>query len=293
LLLACACVFVPLEVDAQASVSVAVFPSANSGPSADRIAGALDKVVVASLGQRRDLAVATRPALDLFATALALGCGAESVECLSTIAREADVQALIAPSVEAEGTATIIRLTYFDARAGQAARSVVRRYEGDGTERSAIDAVPDMVNELLGSPRAPVPGIPAPRPVADPHATAPAHHGAILAPIALASLGVVATGVGIAFGISAKANESKYRDAETGTIGAVDRAHRYLDRAHDQARAANIAFAVGAAGVVAGAVWLAFDLSSPVDRTEMAISTQVGPDQIGLALNGSLGGRSW
>jgi hypothetical protein len=121
----------------------------------------------------------------------------------------------------------------------------------------------------------------------------PPRHGAIVAPIALASLGVVATGFGVAFGVSARTNETKYRDADTGTMAEVDRARSYLDRAQDQARAANIAFGVGAAAIAAGVIWLAFGLSGPTDRRETAILAPVGPGQIGLAVNGPLGGRSW
>ena len=273
--------------------SVAIFPSASSDSRAAEVATALDSALLASVRELQQFQVAARPAIDLPATALALGCAPESGECLSTIVQEAGVQALIASCVENEADVTFVTLTYFDARGGEPMRKVVRRLEDADVERSIVDAVPGMLRELLRLPSPSAPPEPALEgAVAPAKARAgPARGGQTIGPIVLAAAGIAFIGAGAGFGLAANANENEYRRADTDTRAEVDRAVGKLDTARTQALLANVGFGIGAATIAASAVWMAIDLSSSRDRGEASVSASLGPGA--FVLRGHFGGRTW
>lgn len=295
------CIAVSSAAAARAAepLRLAVFPSASSDSRRVETAAALDSTVFASISALPQVKVVARPALDLPATEIALGCTGKSRECLSIVLREAGAQGLIASSVEGEGAETMVKLTYFAADGDEQVRTVVRRYPGKDFEQRAFDAVPEMLRELLRMPprvgnasdRAVVAAA-APAASASPVAFAPERR-VPATPIVLAAAGVVLIGVGAGLGFAARASEDEYGHVEPGTMVEIDRALGRLRSAQDQARLANIGFGVGAAALAAGAVWLAIDLSRSPDRGEAVVAASAGPDHAGLVLRGRVGSRAW
>jgi hypothetical protein len=281
---------------AQEVVSVAVFRTGTKDAGLKPLAETLDPVVLGELDKIESVQVSARPPLDLHATQLALDCIGETGACLRSVAEQAAAEAVLSPSIERAGDETVVTLLYFDARGQGELKSSTRRYTGADFERAALDAVPVMLRELFGiaAPAEAEPVAPAEQPAVPesdfgPQEPKPERSAFPAAPVAITAAGVVFVGVGLAFGLKAKATEDEYADALAGTMEQVDAAHDKLDDAQTEATIANIGIGVGAAVIAVGAALWIVELSGDDDAGEGAwLAPRLGPGEAGLSLSGRL-----
>ena len=283
---------------AEEPVNVAVFRAGAKDAALRPLAEALGPVVLGELDKIESVKVSARPPLDLHATQLALDCIGETGACLRTVAEQAASDAVLSPSIERAGDETVVTLLYFDARGQGELKSSTRRYSGTDVERAALDAVPVMLRELFG--------IAAPEPPAAEPAAPAAQQDVIesdlgpqepeaertmfpAAPVAVTAAGVVFLGVGIAFGLMAKATEDEYADTTPVTEDQVDTAIDKFDEAETQATIANVGIGVGAAVIVVGAALWVVELSSDGDEGAGAwLAPRLAPGHAGVTFSGRL-----
>jgi serine/threonine-protein kinase len=151
-------------------------------------------------------------------------------------------------------------------------------------------SAPAPVPDNGGPPPAALAQPPAPSIDAQPAPSAPSAspQGPSLAwPIALGAVGVVGLGVGSVFGLKAISNASDAKDLCPDGACTEQRGESLMDSARHQARISNVAFAVGAAGLVAGIV--VYVVARPKHPEQaLGIAPWLGPEQAGLALRGRL-----
>jgi hypothetical protein len=293
----------PQAVAAQNAAQVAVFPVSIGAQSLRELAAALDPVLVSQLHELPQIQVATRPALDLSATQLAVDCVGETRDCLSAVARQSGVEGLVAPSLRMVGQETVVTLLYFDGRNGGEMQSVTRRYSGPAVERLALDDVPSMVRELFGIPE-PAPEAPAPSGLdasfgADMEET-PQSSAWPAVPVAITAAGIVLGGVGAAFGFASNASMDRYRNMDvidsTQDPAVIERranqANDEYDKAHTQAMLCTIGLGLGGAAVVTGVTLWIIQSGRSRERDAMSLSPHVGAGEFGLKLQGSWGASS-
>ena len=280
---------------------VAVFRTATPDPALHDLAEALDPVVLSEVGKAQGLSIGARPPLDLSATQLALDCVGETAACLTSVASQADVELLLAPSLERAGDETVVTLLYYDARFPGALRNASRRHRGQNVERAVLDSVPALLRELIGTPEPPPPAEAEPAPI-----TAEATLAAVetepsggdaydrpfpVVPVVLGVAGLALVGTGVAFGIAAKATEDDYAALPLGDVDEIERADERFEKAEDQALIANIGIIGGAAVFAFGAVLLALELTSDEPAQEQVrLSPVLAPGHAGLALTGRFEG---
>lgn len=299
--LACLCGLVGAtsgRARAQGEMQIAVFPVTVGNASLRELGAALDPVLVSKLQELPEYRVATRPALDLPATQLAVDCMGQTRECLRMVTTQSGVDGLISPSLQVVGEETVITLLYFDGRAGGDMNAVTRRYAGAAVERDALDGVPAMLRQLLGLPE-PIPEhVPAPGSLdtnfgseleVEPRPTAwPA------LPVVLTATGVALLGAGTALGLAARASKRQYAQIEIETVSDVDqamfnadRAERAYSNAKTQALLCNIGFAVGGAALVTGVtLWTVHLVRRSAEHDGMAFIPEVGPGRLALHVSG-------
>jgi len=295
-------------------------------------AGALDSVLSARLEEARLVHLAARPGMDLNAVLLALDCVSETAQCLRQVTSQNGVDIVISPSLERTTGELVLTLMKFDARDGQI-RRVLRRQTGATLSSETLDTVPAMLRELFGLPpeqagkapvngKTPSPGTQPAQPLLTPEqpiedgtvpTEAPSGAGAMdplaepphmhetgtrvpVGPIVLASGGVLALGVATAFGISAMAANTEYKDKVSGSVliqSDVDAAQSSKDTRDTNAMVANVLFGVGGAALVGAGIWLAVELTSkpehrvaqdPARDSHVSVTPWVGPQQLGLVL---------
>jgi tetratricopeptide (TPR) repeat protein len=116
------------------------------------------------------------------------------------------------------------------------------REDGTITDRGAIERrLETLRGAAAASARAPAPAPPTPP------------ERSILPPLILGGLGALTLGAGLILGVESKSEESKVDDGRDQRG-----AKQALDRAEHLATAANVAYVVGGALLVTGAVWLFF-----------------------------------
>jgi hypothetical protein len=281
-------------VQAQAvATRVAVFPVAIGTGSLRELAGALDPVLVSNLHGLTQIVVATRPALDLPATQLAVDCVGQTRDCLLAVTQQSGTEGLVAPELQLAGQETVVTLLYFDARGKGELRSVTRRYGGPEVEREALDDVPSMVRELFGIPE------PEPTPTAlDTSFTvdmeaAPRQSAWPALPVTLTATGLVLVGIGAGFGIAAKATEREYADIEVDAAPspavAMQRAEHADDlysKANTQALVCNIGLAIGGVTLVTGATLWILHLANREEPQHVSFAPRLGPGEFGLLAHG-------
>jgi hypothetical protein len=277
-----------------APTRVAVFPVSIGAGSLRELAGALDPVLVSNLHELPQIEVATRPALDLPATQLAVDCVGQTRDCLRAVAQQSGTDGLLAPELQLAGQETVVTLLYFDARGEGELRSVTRRYGGPEVEREALDDVPSMVRELFGIPE------PEPTPAAlDTSFTAAMEHSPRrpsawpALPVTLTVTGLVLVGIGAGFGVAAKATEREYATVQVDATASAPSARQSAEQADDlyskaetQALVCNIGLAVGGAALVTGATLWIVHLANRGESEHLALSPQLGPGELGLRVDG-------
>src|SRR6476620_7853957 len=70
---------------------------------------------------------------------------------MAAVAREAGVEALVAPVLRSNGDLVLVTLLYFDTRENHI-KGVTRQLAGRSVAQAMLDAVPDMVHEAFGLP---------------------------------------------------------------------------------------------------------------------------------------------
>ncbi|HEY2735839.1 MAG TPA: hypothetical protein VGI70_17700, partial [Polyangiales bacterium] len=82
---------------------VALFKTASDDASLQALAAAVDPVLLSELSNVPNLEIGARPALDLPSMQLAIDCVGETAECLTSAAKQAQAEGLIAPTVRKLG----------------------------------------------------------------------------------------------------------------------------------------------------------------------------------------------
>jgi hypothetical protein len=221
----------------------------------------------------------------------------ETAACLTSVAAQADADVLLAPSIERAGDETVVTLLYYDARGAGELRNASRRHRGASVERAALDAVPAMVREVLGAsepiatePQPAQPATEAQLADVEEEPQVAAQRSFPVVPVVLGVAGLAIAGVGLAFGLAAKADEEQYAGLPLDTEEQVAAAEERFGKAEDQALIANIGLGVGAAVFAGGVVLLAFELSAEQSEPQAQLAPMIGPDRVGLALRGRFAG---
>jgi hypothetical protein len=296
---------------------IVALPPQTKEPTKD---AALSRELERALLQLGQYEVMPRPAFDLEAVQLAIDCVEENVECLRQVAQRTNAQIVIAPTLERAQGAIVLSLLYFDAKTGAPPRKVSRKQRGTALDRDTFDALPGLLRQLLPSagktetaakPKAsPLPQlkpVPAPEPAdaseADAESTAetdaalasaeepPRAKSVPLGPILLGAGGVAMIATGAVFGALVSGAENDFSKLDIRTEADVMNAEDDIDSAETNALVANALLGAGAAVVVGAAIWLAIDLSSHREPSDVAVVPVIGKDYAGLSLSGSLGAR--
>lgn len=258
---------------------------------------ALDRVLHAQLRAAGVLALGPTPALGLEDLQLAVGCVAETTDCLDAVAAQLEVATLVYLDVERAGSELVLTLSVFEVGATEV-RAVTRRIGGEDAEARALDAVDPMLREAFGLPP-PEPEVPL-EPESDAEATTspggpaqePRGDGGFevpILPVVLLASAAVALGVGIGVGAQSQDTLSQYERAAVADGAGVDAALGLYSRAESEAIAANVLFAVAGALAVGGAVAWIVDASSG-DADDVAVAPVIGPGGGGLLVAGRFGG---
>jgi hypothetical protein len=272
-----------------------VFPVSIGAGSLRELAGALDPVLVSNLHELAQISVATRPALDLPGTQLAVDCVGQTRDCLRVVTQQSGTDGLLSPELQLAGQQTVVTLLYFDARGEGTLRSVTRRYSGPEVERLALDDLPSVVRELFGIPEPePEPNLAVLDPSYGADMSAPPRESAWPAlPVTLTITGLVLVGVGAGFGVAAKATEREYAgikvDDATSPMMAKELAEQANDlysKADTQALVCNIALGVGGAALLTGATLWIIHLANRQPEHHLSLAPRVGPGELGLRVDG-------
>lgn len=267
------------------------------GTDVEGVGHALDRVVHAQLQSLSVLSLAPTPALGIEDLQLAVGCVAETAECLGAVAAQLEVHTLVHLDVERAGSELLLTLSIFEVGATEV-RTVTRRVGGDDAEARALDEVEPMVRQAFGLPppepaapggatpavEDPTPAGPDPDPATESSAEVP------ILPIVFLATGAVALGVAIGLGVQSQDTLSQYDATTIGSPADVDVALGLYDRASSEATAADVLFVVAGALAAAGAVtWIVQAVTGGDDDT-VALAPVASPTRAGLVLAGRFGG---
>jgi hypothetical protein len=270
--------------------SAALFATAGAVPGDE----ALDAALQAGLDKLGVVRVTVRPGLDLEAVQLAIDCVAQTVACLHAVAAESGVQILIAPALVRSDAELVLTLLRFDAReSGSVPVRVEHKQPGTRLTPELLDALPDLLRELFGLSQAvgPVEAPPSAA-LSDVEAAetsrlaTPAHsEPALLGPLVVGGVGVLLVGGGVAAGLMMQATHDEYLKLPLNSEQQVDQAIDTRSRGETQAMVANVLYGVGAAAIVAGAIWFAIELGDAHEgRAQTALLPALGPGQLGVTL---------
>jgi hypothetical protein len=281
---------VALDADGKPKRQFALFRTASLDPKLQELGAALDPVVLSELNTIGTIEVTARPSLDLPAMQLAIDCVGEIGVCMAAVAREAGVEALVAPVLRSDGDQVLVTLLYFDIHENQI-RGVTRQLQGRSVAQAMLDAVPEMVREAFGLPPVSTaePGTGA-TDQATPSAEPPERsRAARVVPWVLAGTGVTMLAVGLGLSISANNAENSYANTAIDDSSDVDLALDRLDTAQRRALAANVSFGVGGAALVASlATWLWFRHEQN-EPPKVALLPRLSHNHVGLSVEGILG----
>ena len=279
---------------------VVAFPT-----QADGVLGAEDvDHALRSALEARKLSLAPAPALDLDATQLALDCLDTTARCLRQVAERTHGDVLIAPRLQRRADRLELRILYF-AVSDDESRFAARRAAGKRLDADTVNAIPAMVDELMGAakasaaPEADAP-LPAPEAESAPAADAPniaiadnavesgSHRRLPIVPLVLAGSGVVLVGVGALMGALMSDTQRDYERQPVTTMDEAEAADALRERGKRQALIADVLFGVGGAAIAAGGVWLVLSLTH--EQPQTAIVPELGPDRAGLRIAGQWSG---
>ena len=173
---------------------------------------------------------------------------------------------------------------------------VARKQVGAQLKPELLDAIPGMLRELFGvcarlaaAPAvvaAPATHEPSAPPDELPVAAYTHQKPALTGPLILGSAGALLVVGGIASGLVMQSTHSEYLKLPKTTEPEIDHAIEVSSRGQTQATVANVLYGVGAAAIVASAIWLAIELGSSSERNPgyTALVPALGPGQLGVTL---------
>jgi hypothetical protein len=124
---------------------------------------------------------------------------------------------------------------------------------------------------------------PAPAPGAEPRDGKSQRAVALI----VGGVGVIGVGVGSAFGLMAKASDDKAEPLCSPSDHCTDEAKSYINSAHSKATVATVAFSIGGAGLLGGAIlWLTAPRAHERGASVAVVPT-FGPEGAGLFAKGS------
>lgn len=281
--------------------STVVFETEATSESLESLARALTRVVSARADTLGVIRLSGTPALGLEDLQLALGCIGETTECLTSVADQLEVDALLVPSVERSGETFIVSVLHFDKRQ-QRARRAARRSPVSSGDDAVLGGVEPILRELFGLPEATDDGsldlhvdtgASTSSGATSGHTTASGGQHASepdfpLVPIVVAGAGVVLVAAGVVFGVLSMDSQSNFASATLDSEASVDAAIDAHDRASWQAVTADVFLAAGAVAIVTGAVLFLVDELGGDEEPTVAVSPYVGPNGFGVGLSGSV-----
>jgi hypothetical protein len=274
------------------------------GQISSSVIESVEAALLRALGEVAGIRKPTLSPVDYGEVQLTVGCSDESNECLQTITRIAETNAIIVRhlSVEPDGTVAL-RILYFDEEGGpvQVQVAVLADHVQD-----LAQAVPDLVRRLFQIPEPPPQGAP---PAVDPAAAVPPQDASSAGVTATATttdrgLGKISTltwvalgagaavlGTGIALGLTAKSDYDDFKSTPVHTQDEADAASEKYSSIKTRATIATVMIPVGAIALGAGAVLLGIDLTRD-DSDASGASVQVIPLPSGgaFAVHGRFGG---
>lgn len=279
-----------LAEEEQAAPATAVLKTQSSHSDDRGAASAVERVLRARLDDLPVVEVAGTPELSLEDLQLAVGCMGDNPACLSAIAEQLEVDALLLSALDRAGDARVLTLVFFDSRNDQR-ESVVRRVEGARAESALLDGINPQLHELFGLPAPAEPEVAeAPPPPGD----EVTESGLPVLPMVLMGAGVAALAGGGALVALAQNNEDEYAGLEVRTDEEATQANDLFNKADRQTKAAYGLFAGGGALAATGMI-LFFVMNG--DRTEeaedgaaLSVTPTFGAGGLGVRLAGSFGG---
>jgi hypothetical protein len=266
----------------------------DAGAAADAVDGALLRDLAAIAGID-DPSVSP---IDYAEIQLTVGCSDEGRDCLVSIARMTQVDAVVVRKLAALSGRATLELVYLDATATDLPARVQESAEGAGAAERLEAAVPVLVRRLFGIPEAPMaqaePGAAATTAPGQDRAGAQREQAgegggvSALTFIALAA-GAGALGAGIAFGLGAQSTFDEYKGLRVRDEDDARRANAKFDSAKSQGMIATVLIPAGAAVLALGATLLVLDLSDG-GGGEHEIALQPLPGGALLSLRGTTGG---
>lgn len=228
-------------------------------------------------------------------------CRDESVACLRNVAKLAGVEVLLAATLERGAGELTLSFMAFDARADAVTR-VAHWQDGSEVTAETYAALPNLLAALF-----PEPGPPDMDFVAEANAggggtsdqsarpldlakgsDARATKRSLLAPILVASGGVLLLGAGVVTGLMLNSTQNDYSDKQVNTRADAERADALRSRASTEASFANVFYGLGSVALVASSAWLAIELWGSGNKQEHASATTlapwIAPRQLGLVL---------
>jgi hypothetical protein len=228
-----------------------------STPEVEPLAGAVERVLRAELDRLNVVNTAGTPALELAELQLAVGCVGETPSCLTSIAKQLEVELLLLTRLDRSGDETVMTVSMFDLRKPETVKSGVRRASGGRVDSMLLEQVDGLLRELFGLPP------PPPKKVAEVEDDRPVP----LPVIVVGGIGGVALLTGGVFGGMFLSAESNYASKSINTRADVDAAHQLREDANTRGTTAVTCFAIGGAALVAAAV-LYFFPSKREEQTE-------------------------
>lgn len=223
-----------------------------SSTEVERLAGAVDRVLRANLDKLHVVNTAGTPALALAELQLAVGCVGETPSCLTSVAKQLEVDILVLTALDRAGTETVLTVTKFDSRKEGSLKRTVRRASGEKTDSELLAATDNMLRELFGLPAMPD----KPVVIIEPE---PVERRVLPLPaLIVGGVGAVAVVTGIVFAGLGTATENDYAAAPYSNTFEVDQALRLEDRANAQYTTSAVFLAIGGAALATGAILLFF-----------------------------------
>lgn len=272
--------------------TAALLPPEIRGVDADGVGHAMERVLRTRLAELGVVRLGATPGLDRRDLQLAVGCVADSPDCMSRIAAQLEVELLIVLAVESAGGELVATLSVYRAGSTQIDETT-RRTGGHDAHSEALDEVDSMVRQAFG--------LPAGRSTSQSNASSSARTSAptlpqraspdLLAPLLLIGAGVASVGAGLVLGAMSESTMARYESTLVITSRDVDVANGIYDDAAAEATAANILLPVGAGLIVAGAAVGILDAIMGSDgENDVALSFDVGPQVAMLRVRGRFDG---
>ena len=292
LLAAAALATAPALGHAQASdaTPTAVLVPPTHGEDTASVARALDRILRARLDAQAVVELGPTPALGLEDLLLALGCVAESPDCLGQLATQLEADELLIVDLERVDGALVVSLRRL--RDGEL-EVTTRQYPGEGGDRAALDDADALLRQAYGLPPAPVRAPASPGDAPPPPAVRDGGGYEPILPIVLIGTGLAAMGAGVGVGVASQESLAAYEASPVGTEAEIDAALARYDEAEALAIAADVLLPVGGALAAAGAVvWIVGSMSADGGDDEGAVAWDLsfGPGGARATLSGRFDG---